>query len=85
LDIIESKYKLSSHDIPLSDLLVTISQRFPVRGKLSLRWDWKYLTQMWKLISFMFAPRYIKVIAKSKKKRGYLKMLFSLISHLFNK
>jgi anaerobic magnesium-protoporphyrin IX monomethyl ester cyclase len=85
LDIIESKYKLSSHDIPLSDLLATISQRFPVRGKLSLRWNRKYLIQMWKLISFMFTPRYIKVIITSKKKRGYLKMLFSLISHLFSK
>jgi radical SAM superfamily enzyme YgiQ (UPF0313 family) len=85
LDIIESKYKLSSHDIPLSDLLITISQRFPVRGKLSLRWDWKYLTQMWKLISFMFDPRYIKVLLKSKKKGGYLKLLFSLISRLFKR
>lgn len=85
LDIIESRYKLSRHDIPLSDLLTTISRKFPVRGKLSLRWDWKYLIQMWKLISFIFAPRYIKVIVKSKKKRGYLKMFSSLISHLFRK
>lgn len=85
LDIIERKYKLSNHDMPLSDLLATISYKFPVRGKITLRWDWKYLTQMWKLVSFILEPKYIRVIAKSRKKKGYLRMFFSLLSRLFNK
>ncbi len=83
LAVIEDKYRLSSHDIPLSDLLKAISNKFPVRGSLTLRWDAEYMSRMWKLISFLYDPAYLNVILKSKKKKEYLKLLFSLISQVF--
>jgi len=82
-EIIESKYKLSAHKIPLTDLLDMIANKFPMRGRLILRWEKNYLAGMWKLISFIFEVRYLKVLFNSKRKKEYFKLFFTLIRHLY--
>jgi anaerobic magnesium-protoporphyrin IX monomethyl ester cyclase len=79
LYIIENKYKLSDHNVPIPELLKMISNRFPVRGNLALKWDSGYLIQLWKLVSFMYQPNYLNSMLHSKRKTEYLQLLFTYL------
>lgn len=72
LSMRDSKYKLSKHNIKLEQLVQDLAEEFPNIHQLSFK-NPKYVAKLLKNISFLFTPRYLKVLMKSKRKTEYAK------------
>ncbi len=81
ISLLESKYKLSKHNLDLKKLLKEISEEFPTVHRLSLK-NPKYVKKLAENFSAMLSPRYIKIILKSKRKHEYMKWLLQLSGFL---
>ncbi len=88
INLLETKYKFSRHNINLGELSERLRHEFPSIHELSFG-NPKHFARFVKNISFMLSPRYMKVLLKSKRKGDYAKWLLSigkmLAAHKFRK
>jgi len=81
IETIQSRYKLSNHNMDLKDLVKRLAEEFPTVHRLRLS-NPKNFAKLWENLSFVFKPKYVKVMLKSKRKSEYLKWALSLSGYL---
>ncbi|MFH1257094.1 MAG: radical SAM protein [Candidatus Diapherotrites archaeon] len=77
ISMIESKYKFSKHKMNLEELLESLSKEFPSLHHLSFGSP-KHMMRFLNNVSFLFSPRYLSVLLKSKRKKQYVKWFLSV-------
>lgn len=79
IDFIESKCKLSAHNIPIDDLLARIQTTVPVPRNIKLKFNLKYMVNFLRYFNFIANLKYIVCMIKSKEKSSYIKFAVSIL------
>lgn len=79
--LLESKYKFSSHDRNLKELVDYLYGIFPHPRYINFKIDPNYWRRWLLFVNFIFNPRYIAVILRSRRKLQYLKSIFLQATH----
>ena len=81
LSMIETKYKLSEHKMPLGTLLERLNKEFPSIHSLSFG-NPKHLARFLNNMAFLFKPSYIAKLLRSKHRKQYLEFLLHVSDYL---
>ena len=79
IDLIESKCKLSAHNIPINDLLARIQATVPVPRNIRLKFNLKYMRNFIRYFNFITNLRYIVCMIKSRGKAEYIKFAVGIV------
>jgi radical SAM superfamily enzyme YgiQ (UPF0313 family) len=79
IDFIESKCKLSSHNIPIRDILKRIQLAIPSPRDIRAKAGLKYIANMARYLNFLINPKYIMCLLRSSKKFEYLKFALRIL------
>ncbi len=79
IDFIESKCKLSSHNIPIRDILKRIQLAIPSPRDIRAKAGLKYIANMARYLNFLINPKYILCLLRSSKKFEYLKFALRIL------
>ncbi|MBU0758259.1 MAG: B12-binding domain-containing radical SAM protein [Nanoarchaeota archaeon] len=75
-DLLERKYKFGSYDRSLLTLVDELYTKTFHPKHIKLSFDPKYWLSFFSMINYVFDPKYISAILKSKRKTEYIKNLF---------
>ena len=81
ISLLETKYKLSKHNLDLKKLVKELAEEFPTVHRLSFK-NPKYIAKLAENLSFVTSPRYLRVMLKSKRKSEYIKWAMQMSSFL---
>lgn len=79
IDFIESKCRLSEHNIPIREVLKMIQATVPTPRDMGLKPNLKYLINFFKYFNFFFNPAYIRCMIRSRGKAGYLRFALGIL------
>jgi len=79
IDFLESKCKLSAHNIPIDDMLARIQETVPVPRNIRLKFNMKYMRNFIRYFNFITNLKYIVCMIKSRGKADYIKFAFGIV------
>lgn len=79
IDFLESKCKLSAHNIPIDDMLARIQETVPVPRNIRLKFNMKYMRNFIRYFNFITNLKYIVCMVKSRGKADYIKFAFGIV------
>lgn len=79
IDFIESKCKLSSHNIPIEDILKKIGKTVPLPRDIGLKPNFKYMINFLRYFNFLANRAYVACMIRSKEKMSYIRFAFDTV------
>lgn len=79
IDFLETKCKLSEHEIPIRDVLKMIQRTVPSPRDIKLKPSLKYFANFFRYFSFLTNLRYWQCMVITSKKNDYLRFMFGAL------